>query len=50
VVKSIEAKALEAIRTARAEALAKTWDAGARPEELILDITLDSGPAAVAQL
>ena len=29
---------LEAIRAARAKALAKAWDAGARPEELILDI------------
>lgn len=38
VVKSIGADLLEAIRAARAKALAKAWDAGARPEELILDI------------
>lgn len=38
VVKSIDVDLLEAIRAARAQALAKAWDAGARPEELILDI------------
>lgn len=38
VLKSIDAEALEALRAARAKALAKAWDAGARPEELILDI------------
>jgi hypothetical protein len=38
VVKSIGADLLEAIRAARAEALAKAWNAGARPKELILDI------------
>src|SRR5829696_2850198 len=38
VVKSIDADLLEAIRVARAEALARAWDAGARPGELILDI------------
>jgi hypothetical protein len=38
VIKSVDAEALEALRAARAKALAKAWDAGARPEELILDI------------
>ena len=38
VLKSIDAGLLEAIRAARAKALARAWDAGARPEELILDI------------
>ncbi len=38
VIKSIDAQALEALRAARAKALAKAWDAGARPQELILDI------------
>lgn len=38
VLKSIDAEALEALRSARAVALAKAWDAGARPQELILDI------------
>jgi hypothetical protein len=38
VLKSIDAGLLEAIRATRAKALAKAWDAGARPEELILDI------------
>jgi hypothetical protein len=38
VVKSIDADLLEAIRAARSKALAKAWDAGGRPEELILDI------------
>jgi hypothetical protein len=38
VLKSVNDRLLEAIRAARAKALAKAWDAGARPEELILDI------------
>jgi Transposase DDE domain group 1 len=38
VIKAIDADLLEAIRAARAVALTKAWDAGARPEELILDI------------
>jgi Transposase DDE domain group 1 len=38
VLKSLDAGPLEAIRAARAKALARAWDAGARPEELILDI------------
>jgi Transposase DDE domain group 1 len=38
VIKSIDADLLEAIRAARARALARAWDAGARPKELILDI------------
>jgi hypothetical protein len=38
VIKSIDAGALEAIRAARAKALERAWDAGARPKELILDI------------
>ncbi len=38
VLKSVDGGLLEAIRAARAKALAKAWDAGARPEELILDI------------
>jgi hypothetical protein len=38
VIKSIDAGLLEAIRASRAKALVKAWDAGARPEELILDI------------
>jgi hypothetical protein len=38
VVKSVDVGLLEAIRAARAKALARAWDAGARPEELILDI------------
>jgi hypothetical protein len=37
-IKAIDAQALEALRTARATALARAWDAGARPQELILDI------------
>lgn len=37
-IKSIDAEALEGIRAARAEALARAWEAGARPKELILDI------------
>jgi hypothetical protein len=38
VLKSIDSGSLEALRAARAKALAKAWDAGARPQELILDI------------
>lgn len=38
VIKSIDAEALEATRAARAQARERAWDAGARPEELILDI------------
>lgn len=38
MLKSVDACLLEAIRAARAKALAKAWDAGARPQELILDI------------
>ena len=38
VLKSLDADLLEALRAARAEALARAWDAGARPKELILDI------------
>jgi Transposase DDE domain group 1 len=38
VLKSIGADLLEAIRAARAKALAKAWGAGACPKELILDI------------
>ena len=38
VLKSVDAEALEGLRAARAKALAKAWDAGARPGELILDI------------
>lgn len=38
VIKAINSEALEALRAARAEALARAWDAGARPKELILDI------------
>jgi len=38
VVKSVDAEALEGLRAARAVALARAWDAGARPEELILDV------------
>jgi hypothetical protein len=38
VIKAVDADLLEAIRGARAVALARAWDAGARPEELILDI------------
>ena len=38
VIKAIDAQALEALRAARAVALSKAWDAGARPKELILDI------------
>jgi hypothetical protein len=38
VLKSVDADLLEAIRVARAKALRRAWDAGARPEELILDI------------
>lgn len=38
VLKSIDAGLLEALRGARAAALARAWDAGARPEEPVLDI------------
>jgi hypothetical protein len=38
VIKSIDAVALEAIRAARAKALERAWDAGARPETITLDI------------
>lgn len=38
VIKSVDAEALEALRDARAKALACAWEVGARPEELILDI------------
>ena len=38
VLKSVDGDLLEAIRSGRAKALAKAWDAGARPDELILDI------------
>jgi hypothetical protein len=38
VIKSIDAEALEAIRAARAKALRRAWDAGARPETITLDI------------
>ena len=37
-IKSIDAVALEAIRAARAKALKRAWDAGARPETITLDI------------
>jgi len=37
-IKSIDACALEAIRAARAKALERAWDAGARPETITLDI------------
>lgn len=37
-IKSIDAEALERVRAARAQARERAWDAGARPEELILDI------------
>jgi hypothetical protein len=38
VIKAIDADLLEAVRVARARALRRAWDAGARPKELILDI------------
>jgi Transposase DDE domain group 1 len=38
VIKSIDPDLLEAIRAARAKALERAWDAGARPKELILDV------------
>jgi hypothetical protein len=37
-VKSIDAVAREAVRAARAKALERAWDAGARPETITLDI------------
>ena len=37
-IKSIDAARLEAIRGARAKALERAWDAGARPETITLDI------------
>lgn len=37
-IKSIDAVVLEAIRAARAKALKRAWDAGARPETITLDI------------
>ena len=37
-LKSIDAVAREAIRAARAKALERAWDAGARPETIMLDI------------
>ena len=45
VVKSIDAGLLEAIRAARAKAVAKAWDAGARPEELISPTLPQATPA-----
>ena len=38
VLKSIDSALLEALRGAHAEAPARAWDAGGRPEELIFDI------------
>lgn len=38
VIKSIDANLLEAIRSARAKALKRAWDAGARPKTITLDI------------
>src|SRR5680860_835767 len=38
VLKSIDAVVLEAIRAARARALKRAWDAGARPETITLDL------------
>jgi hypothetical protein len=38
VIKAIDLQTLEALRAARATALAKAWDAGARPETITLDI------------
>lgn len=37
-IKSIDAVVLEAVRAARAKALKRAWDAGARPETITLDI------------
>ena len=47
VVKSLDADLLEAIRAARARARERAWEAGARPEEIVLDIdaTARSRPA-----
>lgn len=38
VIKSIDANLLEAIHAARAKALERAWDAGARPQTITLDI------------
>ena len=38
VIKSIDAELLEAIRAARAKALERAWNAGARPKSITLDI------------
>jgi hypothetical protein len=38
VLKSIDEELLDALRAARAEARARAWRAGARPERLVLDI------------
>ncbi len=38
VLKSIDAERLEALRGARAKALERAWDAGARPQTITLDI------------
>ncbi len=37
-IKSIDAAVLEAVRAARAKALERAWDAGARPQTITLDI------------
>ena len=38
VIKSIDGPLLEAIRTGRAKARERAWEAGARPREIVLDI------------
>lgn len=38
VIKSVDPDALDRVRAARAVARARAWDAGARPEELIIDV------------
>jgi len=38
VIKSVEKPLLDAIRAARAKARERAWEAGARPEEIVLDI------------
>jgi hypothetical protein len=38
VLKSVDGRSLDRIRAARAEARARVWDAGARPETITLDI------------